>query len=187
MHVPLREVRDAEGNTPDFAQVNEIQIVFEWADMAGTLELQSLRLLSVWAEQTDVAPAAVGLAAGLQVPAGFVVEALADDLPTVTQIEFTPQGDMLASLRRGAFAPRRGRRRIYGSRRSMPRFTGGGVGGPSTGRCGSADAGGSPTLDTTMTRGGCANRGWTVALGPPPNNGLAWNPDLTPSRASRAA
>jgi len=101
VHVPLREVRDAEGNTPDFAQVNEIQIVFEWADMAGTLELQSLRLLSVWAEQADVAPAAVDLAAGLQVPAGFVVEALADDLLAVTQIEFTPQGDMLASLQEG--------------------------------------------------------------------------------------
>ncbi len=30
------------------------------------------------------------------------MEALADDLLAVTQVEFTPQGDMLASLQEGA-------------------------------------------------------------------------------------
>jgi len=101
VHVPLREVRDAEGVTPDFAQVNEVQIVFEWADMEGELALESVQLLSIWEEAAQVGREAVGLAAGLHVPDGFVAEPLADNLLMVTQVEFTPEGDMLASLQEG--------------------------------------------------------------------------------------
>ena len=54
LHVPLAEVRDQEGNTLDYAAVNGVEIVFEWADMQGTLVLESLRVDSVWAERSAV-------------------------------------------------------------------------------------------------------------------------------------
>lgn len=101
LHVPLREVRDGEGNRPNFENVNEIQLVFEWADMAGTLQINSVRFDSVWQEAVSVGDEATALAATLTVPDGFVVTALADNLRETTQIEFTPAGDMLVSLQNG--------------------------------------------------------------------------------------
>ena len=101
VHVPLREIKDENGNKPDFSQVNEVQLVFEWADMAGELTLDSLRFDSVWREPVAVGDAAQTLAAGLTVPAGFSVEVVADNLPALTQMEFTPAGDLLVSLQEG--------------------------------------------------------------------------------------
>lgn len=101
LHIPLREVHDPEGNNPDFAAVNEIEIVFEWADMQGALAIESLRVDSVWSEPVAVGEEAVSLAAKLQVPAGFEVTPVAENLPQVTQIDFTPSGEMLVSLQGG--------------------------------------------------------------------------------------
>ena len=101
IHVPLREVRDADGNLPDFAQVNELQIVFEWADMQGTLALHGVQFASVWQEPASIAPASTQLAEGLGLPPGFEAQVMADGLATMTQVDFTPQGDMLVSLQEG--------------------------------------------------------------------------------------
>ena len=101
IHIPLREVRNQENQTPDFATVNSIELVFEWADMQGSLALESLRIESVWRESVSVGDEAVVLAATLEVPAGFRAEAIADNLPQNTQIDFTPEGDMLVSLQNG--------------------------------------------------------------------------------------
>ena len=101
LHIPLREVRDSEDNRPNFEAVNEIQLVFEWADMAGSLRIDSVRFDSVWQEPVSVGDEAAALAAGLTVPDGFVVTPVADALREITQIQFTPEGDMLASLQNG--------------------------------------------------------------------------------------
>ncbi|MCB0071449.1 MAG: hypothetical protein KDE20_08320 [Caldilineaceae bacterium] len=99
--IPLAEIKDDEGNRVDAAQVAEVQIVFEWADMAGTMTLETVQFMPVWEEAVAVDDAAAALAAGLTVPAGFAVTALADDLSTMTQIDYTPAGEMLVSLQNG--------------------------------------------------------------------------------------
>ena len=101
LHVPLAEVRDQEGNTLDYAAVNGVEIVFEWADMQGTLVLESLRVDSVWAEPVAVSEEAVTLATGLEVPDGFRVTPVVEDVQQMTHIDFTPAGDMLVSLQNG--------------------------------------------------------------------------------------
>lgn len=101
LHVPLREIHDEHGQTLDFAQVAGLEIVFEWADMEGTLAITSVRLDSVWREPVLVEDAAQTLAAGLEVPAGFVAAPVADNLRELTQIQFTPAGDMIVSLQNG--------------------------------------------------------------------------------------
>ncbi len=101
LHIPLREVRDAENKTPDFANVKGIEIVFEWADMQGTLALESLRIDSVWREAVTVSEESVALAAALDVPPDFGVRAVVDNLAQITQIDFTETGEMFASLQNG--------------------------------------------------------------------------------------
>ena len=101
VHVPLREVRNTEGATPNFAEVTELQVVFEWADMAGTLALESVRFLPVWEEAVSLPEEAHTLAAALTMPAGFTAMPVAADLREITQIEFTPEGEMLVSLQGG--------------------------------------------------------------------------------------
>lgn len=105
LHIPLLEVIDRQGNSPgnspDHSQVNGIEIVFEWSDMQGAFALDSLRLESVWREAVAVDDEAVALAATLQVPEGFAVRAIAQDLQQNTQIGFTSAGDMLVSLQNG--------------------------------------------------------------------------------------
>jgi hypothetical protein len=101
VHVPLAEMRDENGQTLDFSQVSGLEIVFEWADMEGTLAIDSVRLDSVWRERVQVGDEAKTLAAGLEVPGGFVTTAIAENLRELTQIEFTPEGDMLVSLQNG--------------------------------------------------------------------------------------
>lgn len=101
VHVPLREVRTPEGAPPDYAAVNALQLVFEWADMAGSLAVHSIRFASVWSQAAPIDAASQARAAGLQMPPGFVAQPLAQDLAQMTQIEFTPRGDMLVSLQDG--------------------------------------------------------------------------------------
>jgi glucose/arabinose dehydrogenase len=101
LHVPLAEVRDQEGNTLDYAAVNGVEIVFEWADMQGTLALESLHVDSVWVEPVTLSQEAVTQAAGLEVPAGFGVTPVVEDVQQLTHIDFTPTGDMLVSLQNG--------------------------------------------------------------------------------------
>ncbi len=99
--IPLREIRDEERQWPDFAAVNEVQIVFEWAEMAGTLELHSLQFVSVWQEALSLQPEAEALAAALTVPEGFSATAILDDLRAVTQLQFAADGTLWASTQEG--------------------------------------------------------------------------------------
>lgn len=101
VHVPLAEIADDEGKRPDFANIVEMQVVFEWADMAGELEIDSLRFESVWREPVTIAEKSVELARGLQLDNGFAAIPIADGLSAVTQIQFTPNGGMLVSLQNG--------------------------------------------------------------------------------------
>ncbi len=99
--VPLREVRDPDNNTLDFSKVNEIQIVFEWADMDGVMNIESVKMLSLWEESIAVSDESKQMAEALGLPSGFMAEAIADDLRENTQIEITSNGDMLVSLQNG--------------------------------------------------------------------------------------
>ena len=99
--IPLREIRDDQKTWPNFAEVNEVQVVFEWAAMSGTLELLSLQFASVWTAAVPPTTAAAALAAALTVPPGFAVDVLAEELREVTQLEFTPDGTLWASLQNG--------------------------------------------------------------------------------------
>jgi glucose/arabinose dehydrogenase len=101
LHVPLREVRDNKGNTLDFSTVNGLEIVFEWANMQGTMNLESLRIDSVWREAVTVDDDAATLAAALQMPPDFRATAIAQDLPQMTQVDFTREGNMLVSQQSG--------------------------------------------------------------------------------------
>ncbi len=99
--IPLREIRDEEQQWPDFAAVNEVQIVFEWAEMAGTLDLQSLQFVSAWQEAVSLQTEAEELAAALIVPEDFTATAIVDDLRAVTQLQFTADGTLWASTQEG--------------------------------------------------------------------------------------
>ncbi len=101
IRIPLAEIVGEDGARPDFADFSEIQIAFEWADMAGTLTLDEMHFLPVWDEPVRVSAAAVSLADGLTIPDDFVVEAVADGLAGMTQITFTESGEMLVSLQDG--------------------------------------------------------------------------------------
>ncbi len=101
VRVPLAEVVGEDGRRPDFSQVNEVQIVFEYADMAGTLTLNELRFDKVWREEIAADDASQALAEGLTVPSDFVVEPVIGNLREMTQIEFTTSGDMLVSQQNG--------------------------------------------------------------------------------------
>lgn len=99
--IPLREIRDDERQWPSFAAVNEVQVVFEWAEMAGTLEILDLHFAAVWQATVPPTPPADELAAGLTLPAGFAAQAIAEQLREVTQLEFTADGALWASLQNG--------------------------------------------------------------------------------------
>jgi glucose/arabinose dehydrogenase len=101
LHIPLREVKDDSGARPDFATVRELQVVFEWSDQAGVFEIGALQFDPIWQEPVTVASASGELATALRLPAGFTATAVADNLREMTQIKFTPQGDMLVSLQNG--------------------------------------------------------------------------------------
>lgn len=90
LHIPLREIKDEEGKRPDFAQVTELQLVFEWADMAGVLEFDDLRFLPVWTEKVPLPDRPEEV----QAPPGFVVDAIAGSIHNPTQLE-APSRDVL--------------------------------------------------------------------------------------------
>ncbi|MCB9138142.1 MAG: hypothetical protein H6642_07335 [Caldilineaceae bacterium] len=99
--VPLREVRNQADEAPDWADLQALEIVFEWSDMAGAVEIDKVDFAPVWTEEVGVQDAAQALAAGLGVPSGFTATAMADRLFAATQIVFTPEGDLLVSLQNG--------------------------------------------------------------------------------------
>lgn len=99
--IPLREVHDKEGNPPDFSLINEVQLVFEYAEFKESVTLNSLQFVPVWHEFVNVGHAAQELASKLSVPAGFVAEPAADYLSQMTQLTFTDNGDLLVSLQQG--------------------------------------------------------------------------------------
>jgi len=101
LYIPLREIRDEAGEWPAFADVNEIQLVFEWADMAGELTVQSLQFLSVWQEPIQLAARSRELAANLELPAGFTATAIADSVRETTQLKFDSAGNLWVSLQSG--------------------------------------------------------------------------------------
>ena len=101
LHIPLREMKKGSGAWPDFAAIREIQVVFEWVDQAGVFEIASAAFLPAWEEPVTVAATADELAAALRLPSGFAATAIADDLREMTQIEFTPAGDMLVITQSG--------------------------------------------------------------------------------------
>jgi glucose/arabinose dehydrogenase len=197
LHVPLREVRDENGQTPDFAQVSGLEIVFEWADMQGTFAIESVRLDSVWREPVAVQDDAAAMAAALTLPPGFTATAIADNLRENTQIEFTPDGDMLVSLQNGriwwyerAAPPSWGRqddaplrfatRRLYATGFSEvvgllydPSDGGVWVGGRGQ-LVHTLDSDGNGVADTRTAR--FSGLPW----GRHQNNGLTWNPDPDP-------
>ncbi len=99
--IPLREIRDEAGAWPNFADVRELQLVFEWADMTGDLMVQSLQFRTRWQEPIQLAARSQTLAAALELDAGFVATAIADGLREVTQVVFDPAGNLWASLQNG--------------------------------------------------------------------------------------
>ena len=101
LHIPLLDFKDEADAYPDFAAIREIQLAFEWADMAGQLILHQLSLETVWQEKVAISDEALSTALSLTVPSGFVIEPIAEGLPEMTQIVFTPQGDMLVSRQLG--------------------------------------------------------------------------------------
>lgn len=98
LHIPMREVRDPDGNTLDLPSVNSMEIVFEWAAMQGSLAVESVEIKRVWREAVSVGDEAVTIAAALQLPAGFHATPIAERLQQITQIDFTTTGEMLATL-----------------------------------------------------------------------------------------
>jgi len=101
LYVPLAEVADEAGDRPSFGDLTAIQIVFEWADMRGELEIERVQFVSVWREDVTVADASRARAAALTVPPGFAVQPIADDLGSMTQLEFVTADSMLVSLQQG--------------------------------------------------------------------------------------
>lgn len=101
VHIPLAEIRGEENVAPDFAEIVEVQIVFEWADMAGELTVEHLSFDAVWRESVAVAEHSSALAAALQLPPGFTAQPLLDNVRSITQLEFTPAGDVLVELQHG--------------------------------------------------------------------------------------
>ena len=99
--IPLAEFKDQEGNRPDFADVNEIQIVFEWSDMRGELMIDALRFEKAWVDKVALSQEALSMAQTLTVPEGFVIEPIIDAVSAITQIQFAPDGSMLISLQPG--------------------------------------------------------------------------------------
>lgn len=188
VYVPLREVRTPEGAQPDYGEVNALQLVFEWADMEGSLAVHGVRFAPVWSEAVTITEAARDLAAGLHVPEGFAVQPLAQDLPQMTQIEFTPTGDVLVSLQDGRVwwytdADGDGRydaRRLYATGLSEV------VGLLYDPTDGAVWLGGRGELVRTLDSdgNGAADRYDTrisgLSWGRHQNNGLAWNPDPDP-------
>ncbi len=175
LHIPLREIKDDNGVGPDFAAIHEIQVVFEWTDQAGVFDIATMQFEAAWSGPVTVAPAADTLASALRLPPGFVATAVANNLREMTQIKFTPEGDMLVSMQNGRVwryfdddgDGRYDRRRLYdagyvelvGGRGQLYR---------------TLDSNGDGVADVRELR--IDGLPW----GRHQNNGLAWNPDPDP-------
>lgn len=46
IYLPLTEIRDVNGNPPDYAAITELQVVFEGADMTGTIAIEDVRFIT---------------------------------------------------------------------------------------------------------------------------------------------
>lgn len=101
LHIPLAEIRDDEGRSPDFTSLVELQIVFEWDDVIGELEIESVQFKSVWRELVQVEKESLQSVEALRLSPGFKAEAIATNVRAITQIDFTPDGDLLLSLQNG--------------------------------------------------------------------------------------
>lgn len=97
LHIPLREVQGQDAARPDFSRLEALQIVFEWADMAGTLDLADVRFVPVWQEEV----ALPSLPPGVTVPDGFVIEPVAGVLRNPTQLEVVDESRLLVSEQAG--------------------------------------------------------------------------------------
>ncbi|MBV7333322.1 hypothetical protein KFU94_34820 [Chloroflexi bacterium TSY] len=101
LYIPLAEIQDEEGRSPDFMSLQELQIVFEWADMTGEVEIESVKFKSVWREPVQVDEESLKMLKALGLPTGFRAEVIATDVRAITQINFIPSGDLLLSLQNG--------------------------------------------------------------------------------------
>jgi glucose/arabinose dehydrogenase len=97
VYVPLNEVRDEEFRPLNSATLQELQLVFEWADMEGVLEIEDIRFLSAWREvvtpPTQTAP--------IVAPDGFVVEPIAAEASAITQFQVVAADTLLVSQQNG--------------------------------------------------------------------------------------
>jgi glucose/arabinose dehydrogenase len=97
VYFPLWELRADTGMWFDAAFLKEIQLVFEWADMVGAVNLHALRFLDVWKEPVEI----VDLQDPISAPEGFTVEVVATNLLALTQIEVISADTLLASTQNG--------------------------------------------------------------------------------------
>ncbi|MBX2999135.1 MAG: hypothetical protein KF893_11545 [Caldilineaceae bacterium] len=97
LYFPLREIYDETGTLVDADSLRELQIVFEWADMAGSLILDGVHFYTIWEDNVAVPFSPEELS----VPDGFVIEPIAADLLTITQIQVISAGNLLASTQQG--------------------------------------------------------------------------------------
>ncbi|MEZ4610790.1 MAG: hypothetical protein R2838_11180 [Caldilineaceae bacterium] len=99
--IPLAEIKDDEGNRVDAAQVAEVQIVFEWADMAGTMTLETVSLCPCGRKPWPWMTPPSSLAAGLTVPAGFRRHCAGRRSEHHDPDRLHARGEMLVSLQNG--------------------------------------------------------------------------------------
>lgn len=97
LYFPLREIFDETGTLINAETLRELQIVFEWADMAGNLIIDGVQFYSIWEDTVPVPAAPEALSA----PDGFIVEPVAADLLTITQIQVISVESLLASTQQG--------------------------------------------------------------------------------------
>ncbi len=97
VYFPLSEIRNEDNIPLNPGALREVQIVFEWADMEGVLEIEAVRFLTSWEEVIDTPLRAEEIVA----PAGFVVEPIAADILSVTQFQVVAEDTLLVSQQNG--------------------------------------------------------------------------------------
>lgn len=101
LHMPLAEIQDDEGNLLDYADIRELEFVFEWADMDGEIEIEALQFKSIWSESMTLAEDSQRLADSLILPPDFVALAAVDGFSTMTQIQVIDTETALISQQNG--------------------------------------------------------------------------------------
>lgn len=97
LYFPLNEVRDDEFRPLNVAALQELQLVFEWADMEGALEIEDVRLLSTWREIV----ARPTQTPSIEAPSGFLVEPIAAEVFSITQFQVVAKDTLLVSQQNG--------------------------------------------------------------------------------------